>query len=218
VSVAPVTAAPELAFSVAEAQPLARAAVPTVALRLVAERTAGAPVVSATIGVRVDVAPALRANDGASDRLRELFGTPDQWGSTLGTLPWVRTTVLAGAFDERTTLDLLLPGSYDFDVAAVKYADALDGGDLPLELMFSGTMLYEAGGAICAAPIPWDRQASYRLPMEAWRAAMRAVFGESPWVRLRRDRFDRLCDYKARAMLPTLDDAVDALLRAAEEA
>jgi uncharacterized protein DUF6084 len=204
---------PELSFAVEDAQPHPSAAVPTIVLRLAVERAAGGPVRSATIAVRVDVAAARRTYDAAAqERLRELFGEPGQWGSTLGTLFWTRVTVLVGPFADRTAVDVPLPCTYDFDVAAAKYLQALEGGDVALDLMFSGTVLYDDGGRVQAAPIPWDSQASHRMPVAVWREAMERVFGDSAWLRVDRATFDRLCAYKVRRGLATWESALDALL------
>jgi hypothetical protein len=206
-------AIPDLRFSVEGAEALARAAVPTVALQLGVERRSGSPVRSATVGVRVDIAPARRAYDGATEgRLADLFGTPDRWGTTLRAIGWSRATVLVGPFADRTTAELALPCSYDFDVAAAKYLDAVRDGEIPLDLMFSGSVLYDAGGRVHAAPIPWDREATYRLPVRIWRAAMEAAFGDSAWLRLPRDTFDRLAAYRARGAYTSWEAAIDSLL------
>jgi Family of unknown function (DUF6084) len=192
-------APPELQFSVEGAEVLARAAVPTIALRLGIERVGGSPVRSATIAVRVDISPARRGYDGATEaRLVELFGTPDRWDTTLHTLGWSRSTVLAGPFADRTEVELALPCSYDFEVAAARYLDALRDGEIPLDLMFSGSVLYLAGDRVQATPIGWDREASFRLPVRLWREAMAAAFGDSAWLRLPRETFDRLAAYRAR--------------------
>jgi Family of unknown function (DUF6084) len=209
----PLLAIPELRFSVEGAVPVARAAVPTVVLRLVVERTGGGAVRSATVGVRVDIAPARRAYDPATqERLAELFGPPDRWGDTLRGIGWSRATVLVGPFEDRTTVELPLPCSYDFEVAAAKYLDALGDGDIPLDLLFSGSVLYDAGGRVQAAPIAWDREATYRLPVHTWRSAMQAAFGDSAWLRLSRDTFDRLSAYRARGAYTSWEAAIDSLL------
>jgi Family of unknown function (DUF6084) len=206
-------AIPELAFSVDGAEALARAAVPTIGLRLAVERTAGAAVRSATVGVRLDIAPARRAYDAQTEaRLVELFGAPERWGTTLRGIGWARTTVLVGPFDERTTVELAVPCSYDFEVAAAKYLHALRDGEIPLDLMFSGSVLYEVGGRIQAAPIPWDREATYRLPVRVWRAAIDTAFPDSAWLRLQREAFDRLYAYRARGAFTSWEDTIEALL------
>ena len=206
-------AIPQLQFSVLDAEALPRAAAPTIALRLRVERIAGAPVRSATVGVRVDIAPARRAYDRATEeRLGELFGPPEGWGTTLRGIGWARTTVLVGPFDDSTTVELPLACTYDFEVAAAKYLHAVREGDIPLDLMFSGSVLYDVGGRVQAGPIGWDREASFRLPVALWREAMRAAFGDSAWLRLGRDTFDRLYAFRARHALPSWEATIEALL------
>jgi Family of unknown function (DUF6084) len=206
-------AIPELQFSIQGAEALTRAAVPTVALRLAVARTGGSPVRSATVAVRVDIAPARRAYDAEAEaRLVELFGEPERWGTTLHGLGWARATVLVGPFDDRTTVELPLACSYDFEVAAAKYLHALRDGEIPLDLMFSGSVLYQVGDRIQAAPIPWDREATYRLPVRVWREAMDTAFPDSAWLRLQRDTFDRLYAYRARRALPSWEETIEALL------
>jgi hypothetical protein len=209
---ADVAAVPELRFAVEGAEALPGPA-PTVALRLAIERTAGAAVRSMTLVVRVDIATARRRYGSFEEaRLVELFGAPDQWGSTLRALPWTRTTVLVGPFDQRANVEVALPCTYDFDVAAAKYLDGLRDGDVPLDLLFTGTVLYQDGGRIQAAPVPWDREAAYRLPVAVWRAAMDAAFPDAAWLRLRRDVFDRLYAFRAVGALPSWEATIRTLL------
>jgi hypothetical protein len=212
-------AAPRLQFSIAGARALAGAAVPTAVLDLVLRRTDGSAVRSATLAVRVDIAAAGRAYDDATAaRLVELFGDSDRWEQTLGTLAWARATVLAGAFASETVVELPLALSYDFDVAANKYLHALRDGEIPLDLSFSGSVLYVSDGRIQAAPIPWDSEARFRLPVRVWREAIDAAFPDSAWMRLRRDVFDRLYEYKAARSLTSWDDTLVALLARADGA
>jgi hypothetical protein len=140
---ATLTQVPQLEFAVTRARALTRAAVPTIALTLAIEKLGGPPVSSMTLGVRVDIAPARRSYDRAEEeRLVPLFGVPSQWEGTLGTLLWTRTTVLVGPFSDRVTVDAAVPCTYDFEVAAARYLHALGDGDIPIDLMFSGAILY----------------------------------------------------------------------------
>jgi hypothetical protein len=104
-----------------------------------------------------------------------------------------------------------VPCTYDFNVAVTKYFDALDNGEVPLTLLFSGTVFYE-NGALQAAPIPWDREASYRLPVSVWRDMMEHYYPNSAWLCLRKDVFDRLYEYKRRRALATWEQALESLL------
>jgi hypothetical protein len=58
-------------------------------------------------------------------------------------------------FTGTTVVDLHVPCSYDMEVLASKYLDALAGGEVPLEFLFSGTVFYTgAGGQLqrCGSP------------------------------------------------------------------
>jgi hypothetical protein len=211
---ATLTRVPQLEFAVIDARALAPAAVPTIALTLAIEKLGGPPVRSMTVGVRVDIAPARRSYDRAEqERLVPLFGAPTQWDGTLGTLLWTRTTVLVGPFNDRTTALAALPCTYDFEVAAAQYLHALSDGEIPIEVMFSGAVLYaDEERGVQAAPIPWDREASYRLPVAVWRDAIHGVFGDSAWLRLPRTTFDRLCAYRRELGVPDWQRAIESLL------
>jgi hypothetical protein len=211
---ATLTSAPQLEFAVLGARALERAAVPTIVLTLAIDRVAGPPVRSLTVAARIDIAPARRPYDEREEeRLTDLFGAPSQWDGTLGTLPWARTTLLVGAFSERVTAPAAVTCSYDFEVAAAKYLHALGDGDIPIELMFSGTILYaDDERGVQASPIPWDREASYCVPVAVWRQAMRSVFGDTAWLRLPRATFDRLCAYRRQLGVPDWEQAIESLL------
>jgi Family of unknown function (DUF6084) len=209
---------PQLDFAIEGASPLERAAAPTLRFGL---RIAGGgvPVRSILLDVQVQIAARRRPYDDATEeRLYELFGEPERWGSTLRTLPWTRATLAVPPFSGATTVDLAVPCTYDFEVVASRYLDALRDGDVPLEFLFGGTVFYaDAGGLLKTARIAWDREADYRLPVRVWRETMDRYFPGSAWLRLRRDSFDRLYAYKARNALTSWEDAVDSLVRASEE-
>ena len=72
--------------------------------------------------------------------------------------------------------------------------------DVPLVFQFSGTIFYAApDGAMRIAQIGWDKEARFRLPARVWREMMDLYYPNSAWLRLRRDTFDRLHDYKQAA-------------------
>jgi hypothetical protein len=65
--------------------------------------------------------------------------------------------------------------------------------------------------------VPWHAECRYRMPVEKWREMMDAYFPGSGWLRLRRDTIDALAEFRASHALPTWDDAVIAVLDAAQE-
>jgi len=216
-AVAGTLAVPRLAFAVEGASVQELAAVPTLRLSLRIERTGGGPVRSIALQAQLRIAAPRRGYDGATqERLAELFGTPDQWGRTLHSLLWAHATAFVPPFDDATTVALPVPCSYDFEVAAAKYLHALRDGDVPLELLFSGTVFARGpDGRLQVTQIGSECEASFALPVRLWREAMERSFGDSVWLRLGQDAFDRLYAYRASRALGTWEATVDALLREA---
>jgi hypothetical protein len=205
-------AVPDIAFTIRDAAPLEHAAVPT--LRFALGVASAQDVRSIVLDVQLQIAARRRAYDeSVHDRLFELFGPPDAWGTSLRTLLWTRMTVVVPPFADSTVVDLHVPCSYDLEVVASRYFDALEDGEVPLEFLFSGTMFY--GAPLQAARISWESEAEYRLPVHVWKATMERHFRDTAWLRVRKDRFDRLATYKSRRALATWEDVVDELLERA---
>jgi hypothetical protein len=205
---------PELAFAVTDAARVEYAAVPTLRFALRVDSVDGRPIRSIVLDAQIQIAARRRPYDaGEQERLFELFGPPAGWGNALRTLLWSRTTLVVPPFTDSTVVDVPLPCSYDLEVAASRYFDALDGGEVPLEFLFSGSVFYSgAGGALQTARLSWNHEAEYRLPVRVWKDTLEQYFRGTAWVRLRKDSFDRLAGYKARHALATWEDAIDALL------
>jgi hypothetical protein len=169
---------------------------------------------SIVLDVQLQIAARRRSYvESAYDRVFELFGPPDAWGTSLRTLPWTRMTVDVPPFEGSTTVDLHVPCSYDLEVVASRYFDALEDGEVPLEFLFSGTVFH--GAPLQAARISWASEAEYRLPVAVWKQTMERHFRDTAWLRVRKDRFDRLVSYKSRHALASWEDVVDELLERA---
>jgi Family of unknown function (DUF6084) len=151
------------------------------------------------------------------ERLLDLFGTPDRWGQTLKPMLWTHAGAVVPPFTGAGAVDLPVPCTFDFSMAATKYFAALDDGEIPLCFLFTGTVFYGAEGGWQVERIPWDRETTFRLPAATWRELREAYYPNAAWLGLRRDVFDRLTRYKSRHGLPTWEQAVERLL-AAEEA
>jgi hypothetical protein len=211
--------APALSFAVQDAQSVPYAAVPTIAFALRIAAAPGQTVRSVLLDTQVQIA-ARRRSYGAEehDRLFELFGAPAAWKDTLRTLLWARTTLVVPPFSEETVATLPVTCTYDLEVTAARYFDALPDGDVPLEFMFSGTVFYSAeDGRLQTMRLSWDQEAEYRLPVRVWRETMERHFPGAAWLRLQRGAFDRIATYKSRHALPTWDAALDRLLDEAGE-
>jgi hypothetical protein len=215
---APGPAAPELAFTVLGCEPLPHAAAPTLRFSLAID-AGGAAVRSVMLETQVRIAATQRGySDIEQARLGDLFGAPHQWADTLRGLLWTHATLVVASFDGATVADLLVPCTYDFDVAAAKYLAGVQDGEIPLELLFTGTVFYAGpGGALQINRISWNAEAAYRLPVSVWRETMDIYFPDSAWLRLDREIFNRLVAFRARRALTGWDAVLDALLDAGEE-
>jgi uncharacterized protein DUF6084 len=205
---------PELRFAVDGAARAEHAAVPTLLLSLRVEAAGGAAIRSILLDTQIQIAARRRPYGPADhDRLLELFGPPRDWGTTLRTLLWTRQTLVVPPFASATIAELPVPCTYDFDVTASRYLDALTGGEVPLELLFSGTVFYTApDGALQVSRIPWDLEAEFRLPVATWRATMERHFPGTAWLRVSHESLERLHAFRSRAALGTWDDTLAALL------
>ena len=96
------------------------------------------------------------------------------------------------------------------------HLDGLRDGDVPLELLFRGTLFYPGDeGRLRTALLPWDLEARYDLPVALWRGALDRFFPESGWIRLSHASIDRLRAYRCDRLLASWDAAVEDLLRSA---
>ena len=206
--------APELAFRVEDVSVMERAAAPTLRFALRIETAAGEQVRSILLNTQVQIAARRRRYEtDEEERLFELFGERERWGSTLRTLPWTRYTQVVPPFTGSTEVDVPVPCTYDFDVVASRYLLALGDGAVPLELLFGGTVFYAAeGGMLQTAQIAWDREAEYALPVSVWRDTMQHYFPDTAWLRLRTETFERLHAYRSRKALTSWEEAIDSLL------
>lgn len=209
--------APQLEFRVERVEAAGDAVVPTLVFTLRID-AAGREIRSLVLDVQVRIdAVRRRYDDGERERLFELFGAPAGWGRSLRSLRWTATTVSVPAFAHATTVELAVPCTYDFDVVASKYLNALEDGEVPLELLFSGSVFFSgADGRLQVVRLSWDREARFSLPVRVWRDAVERAFPGAAWLRLSRDVFDRLHAYRSREALLTWDSAIESLLDARE--
>ncbi len=208
----------ELTFSIVGARPELYAATPQLSLRVRVAEASGAQVHAITLRAQVRIEPQARRYDGAeSGRLVELFGGPERYGDTLRPLLWTHVSQTVLAFEGQTEFDLVIPCSYDFEVAAHKYLSALADGEIPLDVMFSGTVFVRGRNGVEAQLVPWNCDARYRVPVATYRRTMDAFFPDSAWIRVDRATFDELYRFKTAGGFPTWERALAQLCAAAKE-
>jgi len=202
VAAVPFAAAPMLAFSLKVMNGVPGETIHTVALRC---------------QLQLEVT---RRNYSPSEkeRLHDLFAEPSRWGQTLRPMLWNHVGTVIPEFTGATTVEMHTPCTFDFNVAATKYFYGLDDGDVPVTFLFSGTVYYRAAdGALQVAPIAWDKEARFRLPVKIWCEMMESYYPKSAWLCLRRDVFERLQRYKVDRGLPTWERALESMLAEIEE-
>ena len=204
--------APDVAFSVCAVTAVAGAAVPTISFGVRVDAD-GREVSSIALNVQLRLDATRRRYAPADETLLlELFGGRERWGQTLRSLLWATTSLTVPRFTGQTVVEVTVPATYDFDVLAAKYLNALTEGEVPVELLFSGTVFYEEGKRLQAAPVSWEREAQTTLPLAVWREALDAAFPGEAWLRVRRDVFERLWAYRAARALPGWEATFDELL------
>jgi len=211
---------PELRLTVESAEPVAFAASPLLAFKLrIVSTPADQLIHTIALRAQIQIEVTRRQYDAKEQgKLLDLFGSPDRWGQTLRSLLWTHANVMVPRFSASTLVDLQVPCSFDFNVAATKYFHGLSSGDLPLCFQFSGTIFYQAEeGALQVLPISWDKEAKYRLPVKVWKALMDEYFPNSAWLALHRDTFERLYDFKVREGIPTWDETIERALASLRE-
>lgn len=202
-----------LDFACVAAETERYAAAPTIGLRLRITDAADSPVHNILLCCQVRIQPRQRHySETEAAGLRELYGPPDQWGRSQQPLQLAEIPVVVPPFTGGTEVGLPLPLTYDLEVAAAKYLHALEEGEVPLTLLFSGTVFRKAPQGFTVEQVPWDREAAYRMPVRLWRETMDHHFPAGGWVRLHRDSLRALQEFKSRNALPTWDETVMRLL------
>jgi hypothetical protein len=210
---------PELSFKIEQATVLPFAASPTIAFQLyVANAVDGQAIHTIALNCQIQIEVTRRRyTPHEQQQMLDLFGEPERWSQTLHNLLWMNVSVIIPGFKGSTHTDLRVPCTFDFNVAATKYFYGLVSGEVPLVMLFSGTVFYaDSDGSLQVAPISWDQETKFRLPVEVWRDMMDAYFPNSAWLHVRRDIFDRLYRFKTQRGIPTWEQALEDILTCEE--
>lgn len=193
------------------------AAGPTLVFRLRITASPGARIHALALRCQIRIEPARRGyGDAEAEALSDLFGERSRWGSSLHPVQFAQVPVMVQGFTGETETDLVVPCTYDMDIASSRYFHALEEGEVPLLMLFSGTAFTGAGG-FQVEPVPWDREATFRMPVKTWREMVEQHFPGSGWIRLPRDAMDALLAHRSRQALPSWQATVEHLLHAAGE-
>jgi len=211
---------PELRLTIEGAEVVQYAAAPLLAFKLrIANHPSEETIHTVALRAQIQI-EATRRNYDADEqaRLLDLFGQPDRWGQTLRSMLWTHASVVVPRFTGSALVDIVVPCTFDFNIAATKYFHGVASGDLPLCFQFSGTVFYQGENeTLQVAPISWDKEAKYRLPVKVWKGLMEVYYPNSAWLALQRDTFEKLYQFKMREGIPTWEEALERALSALSE-
>lgn len=212
---------PELTFQIEEAGIAQFAATPSLIFKLqVKNRVDGEMIHTVALRAQIQIETTRRRYTAEEQgRMLDLYGDPERWSQTLRNLLWTHASVVVPSFQGETVVELHVPCTFDFNVAATKYFAGLSSGVIPLCFQFSGTVFYAPpNGNLQVAPISWDQEARFKLPVSLWREMMDAYYPNTAWVCLRRDVFERLNQYKSQHGIPTWEQVMEVMLAEQEAA
>jgi hypothetical protein len=132
-------------------------------------------------------------------------------------MQFTTVSAMVPGFTGSTEIDLPVPFSYDLELGSARYFSSLESGEIPLLLLFSGTVFTVADGRISVQLVPWSKEAPCRIPVSLWREAIDVHFPNAAWLRIGTDTLDELQRFKNRNAIPTWDGTVRALLAAAAD-
>ncbi len=203
----------ELVFDCVGAHSDKYAMAPSMSFALRIAETSGQKVEAIALRCQIRIEPARRRySDAEAERLNDLFGDTQRWADTLKPLQFTTVSIMVPGFTGSTELDLPVMLSYDMEIGATRYFAGLEDGEVPLLLLFSGTVFATAEGRLQVQQVPWSKEAAYRLPVAVWREAIDMHFPNSAWIRMSHQTLDDLLRYKNREALPTWDATISALL------
>jgi hypothetical protein len=205
-----------LRFACTGSRPEPWAAGPTLRFELRVGEDSGVRVHAVALRVQIRIEPRGRTYTAAeSAKLVDLFGEPSRWGETLNPLQLTQVAVMVPGFVGETTTAVPVPLTYDLDIAATKYLHGVDDGEVPLLMLFSGTVFLAGPAGVQVGLVPWSEEATYRLPAATWRAAMDEHHPNSAWIRVGTATLDALSAYRSERVIPTWDDTFETLLKEA---
>src|ERR1700756_1798627 len=162
---------PDLTFTIEDAVVVSFAAAPTLAFKLRIDNADPGETIH-TVALRCQIQIEVtrrRYTKEEQGRMRDLFGEPDRWSQTLRSFLWTNANIVVPSFQGSTLADLHIPCTFDFNVAATKYFEGLKEGEIPLHVMFSGTVFYaDSDDVLQIVPISWEQETRFTLPLKVW--------------------------------------------------
>lgn len=209
---------PAFRFAVADADHDMHAMGPTLRLHVTVSETTGTRVHALALRAQIRIEPSQRRYSGEEqDHLVELFGEPSRWGRTLNPMQLATVSTVTPSFTGETAVTFEVPLTFDTEIAATRYFRGLEAGEVPLLLLFSGTVFYDSEAGVQIGLVPWHAEATHRLPIRVWQDMMAAHYGGTAWLQVPAGTLEKLSAWRSARALPNWEQTFDALLDAAGE-
>jgi Family of unknown function (DUF6084) len=208
----------DLTFDCIGAQAERYAVLPTISLALRISETSGQRIDTIALRCQIRIEPSRRRyTPDEEERLRDLFGETTRWADTLKPMQFTNVSTMVTRFTGSTEVQLPVNFSYDLEIGSGRYFASLDSGEIPLLLLFSGTIFSVVDGRLQVQQVRWSKEASFRLPVSVWREAVDVHFPDTAWITMSRGTLSGLERFKSDRALPTWDATVNALLSEAAD-
>jgi hypothetical protein len=202
-----------LAIAVVDVTADRYAASPHLTATLRVEESSGAVIHAMALRCQLMIEPQRRGYDGEETAtVAELFGGRERWTQTLRPFLWTHAATVIRGFSGSLDVALPIACTYDLEVVASKYLHALADGEVPLLLLFSGTVFSRGESGFSVEQLSWDLEARHRMPVAVWRELMDTFYPGSGYIRLDHDTVNALLQVKAARGLTSWDSVVYSLL------
>ena len=124
-----------------------------------------------------------------------------------------RHVLVPGFSGPNGAVDMQVPCTFDFNVAATKYFAGLDGRrDSAEHALQRYRLLCPRRQPIAGRSHLVGKRGTITLPVTLWREMMESYYPNSVWLNLHRDVFERLYRYKMQHGIPTWEQALEQVL------
>lgn len=205
-------------FEVVGVAPERYCAAPTITFRIRITENSGDSIYALALRTQIMIEPQRRRyTTEEENRLLAQFGERERWGQTLKPFFWTTVGTLVTAFTERTEIDLQVPITYDWEFASTKFLHAVETGEVPVNLLFNGTIVSKGESGFTIEPVPWNKESRYGVPAGLWRAVMDIYFPGQAWIRAERATIDKLERFRTVRGYTSWERTFDALVDEADE-
>ena len=203
----------DLTFEVVGVAPERYCAAPTITFKVRITEMSGDSIYAVALRTQIMIEPQRRRYEPEEEqRLLAQFGERERWGQTLKPFFWATVGTMVTQFTESVEIDIQVPLTYDWELASTKFLHAIETGEVPVNLLFNGTIISKGESGFSIEPVPWNKEARFGVPAGIWRAVMDIYFPGQAWIRFERGTMDKLERFRTIRGLTSWERTFDVLL------